>query len=226
MGGGKLEIKRIENDSNWQVTDSKRRNGIIKKAWELDVLCDAQVSLIMLSRTGKFHEFVSPSTTTKKIFDRYQETTGINLWQSHYEKMQESLNKLKEINNNLRGEIRQRIGEDDLDGLSFQELRDLEQNMDKSLKIVRDQKCRRIQTQTDIHRKKLRNSEGVHRILLSQFERRDEDLDFGLVDHEGHHEFELGEADGGSHSFAFQLQPIQPDLQEGVIHGLQDLHLA
>ena len=63
MGRGKIEIKRIENPTNRQVTYSKRRNGIFKKAQELTVLCDAKVSLIMFSNTGKFHEYTSPAIT-------------------------------------------------------------------------------------------------------------------------------------------------------------------
>nr|GFA85211.1 floral homeotic protein PMADS 2-like [Tanacetum cinerariifolium] len=47
MGRGKIEIKRIENTSNRQVTYSKRKNGIIKKAKEITVLCDANVSLVI-----------------------------------------------------------------------------------------------------------------------------------------------------------------------------------
>jgi MADS-box transcription factor len=62
MGRGKIEIKRIENATNRQVTYSKRRTGIMKKARELTVLCDAQVAIIMFSSTGKYHEFCSPST--------------------------------------------------------------------------------------------------------------------------------------------------------------------
>jgi MADS-box transcription factor, plant len=60
MGRGKIEIKRIENATNRQVTYSKRRTGIMKKARELTVLCDAQVAIIMFSSTGKYHEFCSP----------------------------------------------------------------------------------------------------------------------------------------------------------------------
>lgn len=63
MGRGKIEIKRIENQTNRQVTYSKRRNGIMKKAQELTVLCDAKVSLIMLSSNDKLHEYTSPTTT-------------------------------------------------------------------------------------------------------------------------------------------------------------------
>jgi len=63
MGRGKIEIKRIENASNRQVTYSKRKNGIIKKAKEITVLCDAQVSLVIFASSGRMHEYCSPSTT-------------------------------------------------------------------------------------------------------------------------------------------------------------------
>lgn len=59
MGRGKIEIKRIENSSNRKVTYSKRQNGIIKKAKEITVLCDAKVSLIINSSTGKMVEYCS-----------------------------------------------------------------------------------------------------------------------------------------------------------------------
>ena len=63
MRRGKIEIKRIENSSNRQVTYSKRKNGILKKAKEITVLCDAQVSLIIFAASGKMHDYISPSTT-------------------------------------------------------------------------------------------------------------------------------------------------------------------
>ncbi|CAK9878396.1 unnamed protein product [Sphagnum jensenii] len=53
MGRVKLEIKKIENPTNRQVTYSKRRSGLIKKAYELSVLCDIDVGLIMFSPSGK-----------------------------------------------------------------------------------------------------------------------------------------------------------------------------
>ena len=59
MGRGKIEIKRIENATNRQVTYSKRRTGIMKKARELTVLCDAQVALIVFSPAGRLYEFAS-----------------------------------------------------------------------------------------------------------------------------------------------------------------------
>ncbi|KAF9687283.1 hypothetical protein SADUNF_Sadunf02G0077500 [Salix dunnii] len=57
MGRVKLEIKRIENNTNRQVTFSKRRNGLIKKAYELSVLCDIDIALIMFSPSGRLSHF-------------------------------------------------------------------------------------------------------------------------------------------------------------------------
>lgn len=59
MGRGKIEIKKIENANSRQVTFSKRRTGLLKKAFELGVLCDAQVAVIIFSNTGKLFEFSS-----------------------------------------------------------------------------------------------------------------------------------------------------------------------
>jgi len=57
MGRVKLEIKKIENTTNRQVTYSKRRNGLMKKAYELSVLCDIDVALIMFSPSGKLTQY-------------------------------------------------------------------------------------------------------------------------------------------------------------------------
>ncbi|KAJ7956411.1 Agamous-like MADS-box protein [Quillaja saponaria] len=53
MGRVKLKIKRLESTSNRQVTYSKRRNGILKKAKELSILCDIDIILLMFSPTGR-----------------------------------------------------------------------------------------------------------------------------------------------------------------------------
>ncbi|KAL7233437.1 hypothetical protein ACSBR1_017122 [Camellia fascicularis] len=70
MGRGRVELKRIENKINRQVTFSKRRNGLLKKAYELSVLCDAEVALIIFSSRGKLYEFGSAGMT--KTLERYQ----------------------------------------------------------------------------------------------------------------------------------------------------------
>nr|AAT46098.1 APETALA3-like protein [Akebia trifoliata] len=228
MGRGKIEIKRIENPTNRQVTFSKRRAGIIKKARELSVLCDAQVSLIMFSATEKLSEYISPTVTTKKVFDRYQQTAGINLWSTHYERMQENLNKQKEINRRLRKEIRQRMGED-LNELSIDVLRGLEQNMEHSLNIVRERKLKVIHTQSGTYRKKVANLEQVHKNLMRELEGRNEDPHYVFANHNGDGDYQSAlelANNGGSHIFALRLQPSQPILREGGGYGSHDLRLA
>ena len=57
---GKTLMKRIENATSKQVTFSKHRNGLLKKAYELSVLCDVEMGLIVFSPRGKLYEFSSP----------------------------------------------------------------------------------------------------------------------------------------------------------------------
>jgi MADS-box transcription factor len=59
MGRGKIVIRRIDNSTSRQVTFSKRRNGIFKKARELAILCDAEVGLVIFSSTGRLYEYAS-----------------------------------------------------------------------------------------------------------------------------------------------------------------------
>jgi MADS-box transcription factor len=59
MGRGKIVIRRIDNSTSRQVTFSKRRNGIFKKAKELAILCDAEVGLMIFSSTGRLYEYSS-----------------------------------------------------------------------------------------------------------------------------------------------------------------------
>lgn len=80
MGRGKIVIRRIDNSTNRQVTFSKRRGGLLKKAKELSILCDAEVGLVVFSSTGRLHEF--SSTSMKAVIDRYtkakEEQPGVN----------------------------------------------------------------------------------------------------------------------------------------------------
>ncbi|XP_022974786.1 floral homeotic protein DEFICIENS-like [Cucurbita maxima] len=224
MARGKIQIKRIENPTNRQVTYSKRRNGLFKKANELTVLCDAKVSIIMFSSTGKLHEYISPSTSTKELFDQYQKTLGVDLWISHYQRMQENLKKLKDVNRSLRRQIMQRMGEC-MNDLSFEELRCLEQDMDNAVRIIRERKYRVISNQIETHKKKLKSVGEIHKSLLQEFDiATEEDPHYGLVDNGGvgvgvgvgggDYESIMGYHPGGAHPriFNLRLQPNHPNI--------------
>lgn len=59
MARGKIQLKRIENPVHRQVTFCKRRTGLLKKAKELSVLCDAEIGVVIFSPQGKLFELAT-----------------------------------------------------------------------------------------------------------------------------------------------------------------------
>lgn len=68
MAREKIQIRKIDNATARQVTFSKRRRGLFKKAEELSVLCDADVALIIFSSTGKLFEYSSSRSLSHSFF--------------------------------------------------------------------------------------------------------------------------------------------------------------
>ncbi|GAU34284.1 hypothetical protein TSUD_321310 [Trifolium subterraneum] len=69
QGRQKVEIKRMTNKRDMQVTFTKRRSGLFKKASELCTLCDADVALVVFSPSEKVYSFGYPNVDT--VIDRY-----------------------------------------------------------------------------------------------------------------------------------------------------------
>ncbi|KAL1534819.1 Floral homeotic protein, variant 2 [Salvia divinorum] len=225
MARGKIQIKKIENQTNRQVTYSKRRNGLFKKAHELTVLCDAKVSIIMISSTQKLHEYISPAITTKQIFDEYQKIVRTDLWSSHYEKMQEHIKKLKEMNRNLQKDIRQRSGES-LNDLGYEEVVSLIEDIDKSLALIRERKYKALGNKIENTKKKLRNVEDIHKSLVLGFDARHDDPHYGLVENESDYNSMLGFRHGGPRIIALHMPPPNHHHHHPSIHsgtGASDL---
>lgn len=82
MGRGRVQLKRIENKINRQVTFSKRRSGLLKKAHEISVLCDAEVALIVFSAKGKLVEYSTDSWYQTLLSFTSQYTCLLNLRKS------------------------------------------------------------------------------------------------------------------------------------------------
>lgn len=61
IGRQKIELKKMSNVSNLQVTFSKRRFGLFKKASELCTLCGANILMIVFSPGGKVYSFGHPN---------------------------------------------------------------------------------------------------------------------------------------------------------------------
>uniref|UniRef100_K9LWQ8 AGL2-like protein 2 n=1 Tax=Iris fulva TaxID=92176 RepID=K9LWQ8_9ASPA len=141
MGRGRVELKRIENKINRQVTFAKRRNGLLKKAYELSVLCDAEVALIVFSNRGKLYEFCSSSSMLKTL-DKYQKSsygapdTGVQIRETQLLQSHQEYLKLKARVESLQRSQRNLLGED-LGPLSTKELEQLERQLDSSLRQIR-----------------------------------------------------------------------------------------
>ncbi|KAI8812109.1 MADS box transcription factor MEF2, partial [Cladochytrium replicatum] len=59
MGRKKIKIQQIQDERNRQVTFLKRKYGLMKKAYELSVLCDCEISLIIFNHNNKLVQFAS-----------------------------------------------------------------------------------------------------------------------------------------------------------------------
>ncbi|KAG2666768.1 hypothetical protein I3760_15G079900 [Carya illinoinensis] len=68
-GRQRIEIKELAEESKKQVTFSKRRAGLFKKAGELCVLCGAEVAIIVFSPHNNVFCFGHPDVET--VLDRY-----------------------------------------------------------------------------------------------------------------------------------------------------------
>ncbi|XP_055810626.1 agamous-like MADS-box protein AGL9 homolog isoform X1 [Solanum dulcamara] len=158
MGRGRVELKRIENKINRQVTFAKRRNGLLKKAYELSVLCDAEVALIIFSNRGKLYEFCSSSSMLRTL-ERYQKCnygapeTNISTREALEISSQQEYLKLKGRYEALQRSQRNLLGED-LGPLNSKELESLERQLDMSLKQIRSTRTQLMLDQlTDLQRK-------------------------------------------------------------------------
>lgn len=68
-GRQKIPIEKIPKKSHLQVTFSKRRSGLFKKASELCTLCGVEIAIIVFSPADKAFSFGHPEV--ESIIDRY-----------------------------------------------------------------------------------------------------------------------------------------------------------
>ncbi|CAM8978139.1 unnamed protein product [Rhodiola kirilowii] len=143
MGRGRVQLKRIENKINRQVTFSKRRSGLLKKAHEISVLCDAEAALIIFSPNGKLFEYATDSCM-ERILERHEryscaerqlvatdiESNGS--WHLEHARLKARIEFLQEKQRHYMGE--------ELNSLTLKELQNLENQLENALKHIRTKK--------------------------------------------------------------------------------------
>ncbi|XP_057531872.1 agamous-like MADS-box protein MADS9 [Amaranthus tricolor] len=192
MGRGKIEIKRIENTTNRQVTYTKRKNGIIKKAKEISVLCDAKVSVVIFANNGKMHGYHTSSSSVPDILEQYQTISGKRIWDAKHENLKNEIDRIKKENDDMRIELRHLKGED-VGSLPHPDLMRLEDALETGLVSVRNKK------------KEIRDMYERNTMKLEEENNR---LNFIL------HKQEMKEYPYEHQSLNYRVQPMQPNLQD------------
>ncbi|XP_078433892.1 agamous-like MADS-box protein MADS9 isoform X5 [Wolffia australiana] len=195
MARGKTEIKRIENSANRQVTYSKRKNGMIKKAKEISILCNAKVCLVIFSGSGKMAEFCSDSTALPSMLAEYQKQSGERIWGADHEMLNGEIERIKKENESLLIELRNLKG-DEIGPLSPFQLIQIEEALQRGLTSVRDKQGRQLEEEN----KRIA-------MILHQIARRGGSTEEQVRDFR-----EIGTGDRSVHMpFSFCGDPVQPD---------------
>ncbi|CAL1360131.1 unnamed protein product [Linum trigynum] len=234
MGRGRVQLKRIENKINRQVTFSKRRAGLLKKAHEISVLCDAEVALIVFSHKGKLFEYATDSSM-EKILERYErysyaerqlvgaatELDTQGNWVVEYNRLKAKIELLQRNHRHYMGE--------ELDTMSTKELHNLEQQLDSALKNIRSRrnqlmhesisslqrKEKAIQEQNDVLAKQIKEKEKAVAVAEHQHQQQQQQA---FWTHQNHH------APSPSHFLLPQPPPSLPCLNIGGTSYHEDHH--
>ncbi|CAN1329548.1 Floral homeotic protein AGAMOUS [Linum perenne] len=210
-GRGKIKIKRIENTTNRQVTFCKRRSGLLKKAYELSVLCDAEVALVVFSSRGRLYEYANNSV--KGTIERYKKATSdpsttdsvtetnVQYYQRESAKLRQQIGNLLNTNRNNNNNdnceyssSRHIVGES-LGGLNAKELKNLESKLEKGISKIRSKKSELMFAEIEYMQKReidIHNNNQLLRAKIAETERKQEmesNNSYEIVHRHQHHEF-------------------------------------
>ncbi|CAN6854357.1 hypothetical protein Bca4012_041292 [Brassica carinata] len=182
MGRGRVQLKRIENKINRQVTFSKRRSGLLKKAHEISVLCDAEVALVVFSSKGKLFEYSTDSSMERILerYDRYlysdKQLVGRDIsqsenWVLEHAKLKARVEVLEKNKRNFMGE--------DLDSLSLKELQSLEHQLDAAIKSIRSRKNQAMFESISALQKKDKALQDHNNTLLKKIKEKEKEKNTG-----------------------------------------------
>ncbi|KAG5602241.1 hypothetical protein H5410_033611 [Solanum commersonii] len=180
MGRGRVQLKRIENKINRQVTFSKRRSGLLKKAHEISVLCDAEVGLIVFSTKGKLFEYATDSCM-ERLLERYErysfaekqlvptDHTSPGSWTLENAKLKARLEVLQRNEKLYVGE--------DLESLNMKELQNLEHQLASALKHIRSRKNQLMHESISVLQKQDRALQEQNNQLSKKVKEREKEVE-------------------------------------------------
>ncbi|KAJ0860815.1 putative transcription factor MADS-MIKC family [Helianthus annuus] len=163
MVRGKTQMRRIENATSRQVTFSKRRNGLLKKAFELSVLCDAEVALIIFSPNSKLYEFASSSMSG--TISRYREHVKEN--QTPNSACPEDVQHLRQLAEGMAKQIellevaKRKILGQCLGSTTIEELLPIEEQLERSVCVIRARKMQ-------VYNKQVQQLQSKERMLTTE----------------------------------------------------------
>ncbi|KAF2934159.1 MADS-box transcription factor 26-like [Oryza sativa Japonica Group] len=160
MARGKVQMRRIENPVHRQVTFCKRRMGLLKKAKELSVLCDADIGVIVFSPHGKIYELAT-NGNMEGLIERYK----CNLPEAQVESTEQNIPMviqqdvlfLRREVDLLQNSLRYMYGEKDINHMNLGELQSLESNLEVWVNNIRSTKMQLMSREIEM----LKNKEGI-----------------------------------------------------------------
>ncbi|XP_044494472.1 agamous-like MADS-box protein MADS1 [Mangifera indica] len=184
MGRGKVTLERIENTTNRQVTFSKRKNGILKKAYELSVLCDVEIAVLIFSPTGKLYQYAS-GDVDQTIARYWSEVALLNpnkqssksverILKGQMEELERSAQSLEERLRHLAGE--------DIFTLGLKELKKLERQLKSGVERIRSKKRRVVSEQLNHLKSRQRDLQEENTQLQKRLqELRDAEMNWSIM---------------------------------------------
>ncbi|CAI0556621.1 unnamed protein product [Linum tenue] len=161
MARGKVQMKRIENPVHRQVTFCKRRAGLLKKAKELSVLCDAEIGVLIFSAHGKHYELATKGTM-QGLIDKYMKSSpaaaagsATNICE-HKQDAKEEITMLKQEIETLQKGLRYIFG-GGASEMNLEELLVLEKHLEIWICQIRSTKMEILFKEIQL----LRNKEGI-----------------------------------------------------------------
>ncbi|XP_068653675.1 MADS-box transcription factor 26 [Aristolochia californica] len=179
MARGKVQMKRIENPAHRQVTFCKRRSGLLKKARELSVLCDAEIGIIIFSTHGKLYELATKGTM-QGIIERYRLFQGTEVEGDHEgEKTQapeEEISMLKQEIQLLQKGLGYMFG-GEVGNMSLDELNALEKHLEIWIYQIRSAKMQIMFQEIQMLKNKEKILKATNGLLQEKIEEQNMNFD-------------------------------------------------